>query len=240
MTTLAEIIQQAYRDANLIPIGSNPTTAEGVEGLERLQVIVKSVLGMEGGEGLSAFPIGSNNLTHGSVPTVPDYLPLNVRLVCNLAAATTLYLNPYPQDGSRVAVADASENFNTYNLTLNGNGRLVNSATTAVLSTNGTSVQYFYRDDLGDWVLIGSLASGDAMPFPEEFDDMFVIMLAMRLNPRNAQSVSQESVAMMERSREQFRARYSQTVNTPSDLAVRRLSFSNRYSGASLDNGGLM
>lgn len=227
-TLVSDIIQQAYRDGNLIPIGATVTSAESTEGLKRLQVLILSVLGHEGGEKLSAFPVGNNNVTNPTdwVPTVnsTDYLPLNVRVVANLEAAQTLYLNPKPQDGSRLAVIDASANFATYNLTLNGNGRKVDGGTTDVLSTNSQSIQYFYRADLGDWKVITTLATSDEMPFPEEFDDFFVILLAMRLNPRNSQPMSQESAAMLERAREQFRSRYSQIINTPADLGVLNLS----------------
>lgn len=223
MTTLGDIIQQGLRDGNIIPIGSTPTAAEVTEGLKRLQVIISSVLGNEAGEGLSPFAIGDNNInTAGWVPSIPTYVPLNVRLVCNLTAAQTLYLHPQPQDGSRLAIIDASGNFATYNLTLNGNGYLVAGGTTDVRTTNGEAAQYFYRADLGDWIEITTLDDSDDMPFPEEFDDMFIVLLAMRLNPRNAQQVSQESMLMMERSRDQFRARYSQTIPTPADMGVLR------------------
>ncbi len=234
MTLISEIIQQGYRDSNTIPIGSTPTAAEIAEGLKRLQVIILSVLGMEAGEQLSPLPIGNNNVSQPTdyVPEPPAYLSLNVRLICNLVAATTLYLNPNPQDGSRLAVIDASGNFATYNLTLNGNGRNVNGGATDVRDTDNESVQFFYRADLGDWVEIGALAAADEMPFPVEFDDLFVVMLAMRLNPRNAQKLSEESAAMMERSRDQFRARYSQIINTPADIAVR-----SRFGWGNINNG---
>jgi len=241
MTLLSDIIQQGYRDANIIPIGSSPSTNELAEGLKRLQVLILSVLGMEGGEKLTALPIGNNNVTEPSdfVPDPPLYLPLNANLVCNLTEATTLYLHPKPQDGSRLGVIDASANFATYNLILNGNGRKIDGATTTTLTTNSQATQYFYRADLGDWVEITSLASSDEMPFPIEFDDLFVIMLAMRINPRNAQKISEESVMIMERSREQFRARYAQSIATPADLAVLRLSrqtFPNgQYGGSWVD-----
>ena len=222
MTLLSAIIQQGFREANIIPIGATPSTNELAEGLKRLQSLILSSLGMEGGEQLSTLPIGNNNVTQPStfVPEPPAYLPSNVRLLCNLTAARTLYLNPNPQDGARLAVVDASANFNTYNLTLNGNGRKVDGGTTDVLSTNSQSIQYFYREDLADWKVISALASSDEMPFPEEYDDMFVIMLALRLGPRNNQKIPQESVVMMERSRDQFRARYAQIVATPADPAV--------------------
>lgn len=222
MTLLSAIIQQGYRESNLIPIGVSPSVNELAEGLKRLQSLILSVLGMEAGEALQPLPIGNNNVSQPSahVPDPPAYIPANVRLICNLTSAQTVYLHPRPQDGARLAVIDASGNFATRNLTLNGNGRLVDGAATDVLSTNGQSIQYFYRADLGDWKAISALASSDEMPFPEEFDDLFVIMLAMRLAGRNNAKLSQESVASMERSREQFRARYSQTVVTPADPGV--------------------
>lgn len=236
MTLVSDIIQQAYRDANLIPIGNDPSTDESAEGLKRLQVLILSVLGTEGGEQLQALPVGNNNVSTPAdwVPTAPDYLPLNVRVIANLEAAQTLYLNPKPQDGSRLAIVDASANFATYNLTLSGNGAKVDGGTTDVLSTDSQSIQYFYRADLGDWKVITTLATSDEMPFPEEFDDLFIILLATRLNPRNSQPLSQESLMMMERSREQFRARYTQIINTPADLGVRNVG---RSTGGSIYNG---
>jgi hypothetical protein len=77
-----------------------------------------------------------------------------------------------------------------------------------------------YRADLGDWKKVVPLVSTDEWPWPEDFDDMFVCMLAMRLAPRNSQALPQESVAAMKRSREQFRARYKQIINTPSEPAL--------------------
>lgn len=241
MTLVSDIIQQAFRDANLIPIGASVTSAESTEGLKRLQVLILSTVGNEAGEKLTAYPIGNNNVSEPSdwVPDPPSFLPLNVRLVCNLAGATTLYLHPKPQDGSRLAVIDASANFATRNLTLNGNGRKVDGGTTDVLSTNSQSIQYFYRADLGDWKVLTTLATGDEMPFPEEFDDLFVIMLSMRLNPRNSQQTSQESIMMLERVREQFRARYAQVIPTSADLAVVRLNRPTTYSSYGVGGGSI-
>lgn len=240
MTILSDIIQQAYRDANLVPIGTDTTTtAEKAEALKRLQVIILSVLGQEMGEGLQSFPIGDNNVTTSWVPTVPSYIPLNTRLVCNLTAAQTVYLHPDPQDGSRVALVDASGNFATYNLTLDGNGRTIDGSATDVRDTDSETAQWFYRADLGDWTPVEPLVAADEMPFPVEFDDLFIIMLAMRLNPRNAQVVSQESATMMERSRAQFRARYMQKIATPSDLAVLNLG-RRSFGGGNYRNGWML
>lgn len=223
MTLVSAIIQQGFRDANLIPIGSSPTTNESDEALKRLQVIISSTLGNEAGEILQPFQVGTNGVNASwIVPSVPTWLPINVRLVCNLSSAQTLYLNPQPQDGSRIGVIDTSGNFATNNLILNANGRLIESAASVTLSANSLAREWFYRADLGNWARVTDLATSDEMPFPQEFDDLFIVSLAMRLNPRNAQQTSQESVNMMDRSRAQFRARYSQTIPTAADIGVLR------------------
>lgn len=225
MTLVSDIIQQAYRDANLITIGNNPTANESTEALKRLQVLILSTLGTEAGEQLSALPVGNNNVSQPDdwVPDPPEFLPPNVRLVCNLQSATTLYMPPNPQDGARLAVIDASANFATHNLTLNGNGRKVDGGTTDVLSTNSQAIQYIYRADIGDWKAFATLATSDEMPFPEEFDDLFIGKLALRLAPRNSAPYTQEQMASMEEALEKFRARYSQTVPTPCDIGVLNL-----------------
>jgi hypothetical protein len=46
------------------------------------------------------------------------------------------------------------------------------------------------------------------MPFPTEFDDYFIIALALRLAPRHSARLGPDSVAMLERARSQIRARY--------------------------------
>ncbi len=249
MTLLSEIIQQSYRDGNLIPIGTDPSTNEIAEGLKRLQVLIGSALGNEAGEKLAALPLGNNNIAapQGWPSNTETWatrpLPINVRLICNLSSPLSVNAPIYPQDGSRMAAQDESANFTTNNLTIVGNGRLVEGATSVTLSTNSERREWFYRADLGDWKRITSLASTDEMPYPEEFDDLFVTMLALRLNPRNSQSLSKESAAAMERSREQFRSRYSQIINTPADLATRNLSrqtYNNFYAGRGNINNGWM
>lgn len=249
MTLLSDIIQQAFREGNLIPIGASPTAAETAEGLKRLQVLIGSVLGNEAGEKLTTLPIGNNNVVapegypnNGQTWAITP-LPLNVRAVCNLSSAQTINAPWKPQDGSRFGVQDISSNFATYNLTIKPNGRLIEGSTSnIVLNTDDIMREWFYRADLGDWKRVTSLTAADQMPYPEEFDDLFVIMLAMRLATRNSQQISQESIAAMERSRDQFRARYAQTICTPADIATRNMSrqtYPNYYSspGFNIYNG---
>jgi hypothetical protein len=89
-----------------------------------------------------------------------------------------------------MAAVDALGNFASSNLTINGNGRLIEGATSVTLNVNGTARQWMYRADTGNWVRISSLAAGDEMPFPQEFDDYFQVRLALRLVSRHSTSLA--------------------------------------------------
>lgn len=241
MALVSEIIKDAFREANLIPITQSPTLDEQAEALRLLNRFVRSIFGNEAGDKLQSFAVGSLNVvTTTQLPifdfTTPNYVPLNARLMVNINAATSVNLHPDPEDGSRIAVVDVAGNFNTFNLTLRGNGRGVDTATTAVLNTASLRKEWFYRADLGSWMTINDLTISDKFPFPAEIDDFFVIGLAMRLNPRNGASVDEQSLARYQKQRNVFRSRYTQTIETQSEEGLLRLTSSRNYRGAtSLD-----
>lgn len=203
MSLASEIITRAYRESALIAIVSTPTAAEAAEGLSLLNSLILSTIGNEAGTELPDIPIG------GQFDRSPSqYLVGNARLILNLGAAKSIRLDPQPHDGQRVAIADAKGNLASANLTLDGNGRRIEAALTVVLATNSMNRQWMYRADTGNWVRLTELVAGDTMPFPVEFDDYFIVSLALRLNPRHRQALAQESIAALERSRSQLRARY--------------------------------
>lgn len=177
MTTVSQIIADAYRESNLKAIGTTPTDEENAEALPRLQSLVSSMLGNEAGVKLSVIPIGRNNINRPSgwpyytgTPFVDWFVPLNVRLALNLDSAEEVNLHPMPQDGSRFAIADLSGNLATNNLTVNGNGRTIEGADTLVLNTSEIKEEWFYRDDTGDWSRVTNLTLDDPMPYPQDFD----------------------------------------------------------------------
>lgn len=229
MTLVSQIIVDAFRQSNLLAIGASPTSAQETEALRYLNRIVKSVFGNEAGEQLQTFPLGSNNIDRpagypwwGNAPPADWYVPKNQRLVLNLTDSTTIYLHPKPDPGSRIAVVDISDNLATYNLTIDGNGRSIEGSSSITLSTNGTEKEWFYRDDLGDWVLYSELDTTDQFPFPLEFEEYFIALLAMRLNPAYGAQMDGQSVAVMNRVRSQLKARYSQKIQTRSEEALLR------------------
>jgi hypothetical protein len=244
MAYVYEIIKDAFREANLIAITQNPTLDEQTEALRLFNRFVKSIFGNEAGDKLQSRLVGTGNVvTTTALPTYtytsPNYIPLNSRLVCNLTTPTSLNLHPDPEDGSRIGVVDASSNFSTNNLTLVGNGRTLDGSVTTVLNTNGIQKEWFYRADLGNWLTISSLQLNDTFPFPLDFEDMFVIGLSMRLNPRNGAAMDEQTVAAYKRARSLFRARYTQSIQQASEDGLVRLSGTrlNRTSADLNENG---
>jgi hypothetical protein len=186
------------------------------------------------GEPLQPIAIGRGNIaTEESVQLYWDnfnyyYLPSNSRLQANLTEATSVNLPPQPNDGARVAVVDNSGNLATNNLTLVGNGRLIEGGTSVVLSTNNLQREWFYREDTGTWNRLSALELDSESPFPIEFDDILILGLAMRINPRQGVTMDPQSQSYMMDIRRIFRARYAQHTEVPSELALIRTT-GNRY-----------
>lgn len=205
MTLASEAIDRAYREVNLIAAGANAPTVQQTEALTLLNGILSATFGFAAGEELRDLNIGGEYDESWALNT---YAPENVRLVLNLGAARTISLHPQPYEGQRLAVADAGANLATYPLTLDGNGRRIETTATLVLNTSSLAAQWFYRADTGNWQRLELLEVGDDLPFPVEFDDYFVILLAMRLSPRHGRELMQSSAVWLDSMSTQLQARY--------------------------------
>lgn len=219
MTQVSDIIRQALRETNVVSITQDSNPTETQEGLVRLQALVLSTLGNEVGYIMEDWNIVSaTGVTKPSgVPlTAPQAaawtVPPNARLVCGLTESTTLALDPQPQDGQRFSAVDALKVFASAPLVVDPNGRKIEGEPSPkVVSEENAAYQWLYRADVADWKLIDPLGLEDEFPFPTDFDDYFIISLAMRLNPRYGQSLAPESATRLEQQRQQFIVRYSQT-----------------------------
>ena len=230
MTITQQIITDAYRASNLIGVGESPDLAQQDEALRYLNRIVKSALGNEVGDILNSFPIGRKDISRpagypwwNDTPDNDWFVPKNTRLMCNLDNPVEVFLHPDPDDGSRLGAIDVPGNFSTNPLTIHGNGRLIEGATSVVLNVDETDKEWFYRADLGSWMLYSPLGIADDFPFPEEFDDFFVILLAVRLNPSYNTSIDAQGKEIFERSSRQFKARYTQNIQVRSELGLIRM-----------------
>lgn len=245
MTTISQIITDAYREGNLIAVGATPTTAEQTEALRLLNRLVASYFGSEFGEDLTDLALGKGGVDTGKefVAFLDDYpdivVPSNTRLVLNLEAADTVTLPATPMNGERFAVTDASGNLATYNLTVEGNGRMIEGASTLTLSEDGLDRSWFYRADISEWKRLSTLELTDESPFPSEYDDFLIIGLAIRLNPRHGVAVDPQSMMQFGKLKSRFMAMYSQKKEVPVELALQLIGLPfGAYSSTTLFNLG--
>jgi hypothetical protein len=196
----SSLISDAYRESNLVPLVGTLTTAEQAEGLRLLNNLVLSVMGNEVGQALTDIQIGGGFDQAGLCnPWVPE----NARLIVEQSQGISLH--PQPYDGQRLGVAG---DFSGDSMTISANGRKIENTATITLSADGIARQWLYRADLGNWTRVSELVASDTFPFPQEFDDFFIVSLALRINPRHRQAMAGESAEALKRGRDQIRARY--------------------------------
>lgn len=231
MATIRQIVEDAFRESGIYAVDDTVSTADFTEGLRRLNVLYNGLFAAELGEPMTTVNYDQSGLTNTyaidqNVKSTIDsaYVPSNTRLLLNLSSATTIYLNPNPRDGARVGIVDNAGNLNTYNLILNGNGRKIESAASVTLNTASLARHWFYRADTGNWVKMTDFVDGDSSPLPTEFDDLLILLLAVRINPRHGAETSAESVEILKRIRRIFRTRYRQNSEQEVELGMRRLT----------------
>lgn len=232
MTTALEIIEDAFRECNITPLGAALSDNMAAEGFRRLKALISSALGDDIGAPLKDWPVGVENYNtsmQGWNSNDWSRPRANVRLVLNSGAADVVYMPFQPEDGARLGVVDSAGTLATNNLTLDGNGRRIEGAGTVTLNEDSLAREWFYRADLGDWVRVTELADTAAdMPFPTEFDDYWVMRLAMRLNPRYGRTMKDENKARLAEVTNQIQARYAQKRDVhcePGALQMNRMSY---------------
>lgn len=215
---VSEAITAGYREADIITIGTEPTEDEYAEALGRLNDFRLKLFGSEFGENLEDWPVPTptgvgvpENLVSPDLSSTFYLMPrVNSRLLVKVTANTTIKFPENPTDGSRVMFRDVGST--SVDVTLDGNGRLIDGQATQVDTPqmfNGK--QWFYRADLGSWQVVATLALTDTLPLPEEYNDLFICYIAIRMSPRNAQAASDDTKGLFKELLKQAKARYRQT-----------------------------
>jgi hypothetical protein len=249
MTTATEIITQAFREANILPIGKSPTEAQFTEALPRLNNFISWLFGTELGEFMYDWPVAPNRTAPvaADFPLLPEdnslranqwpYAPNNARLLVNRASPTTVYLPFRPNPGALLGLVNVGS---TTTFTINANGRLIEGSPTLALNmTETTTLRWIYREDLASWTRVTELALTDESFLAPEFDDLLICALAVRLAPRFGQEALPETTAIYAASLDKMRKRYAQTVpmtGTYDPTMETRQSYDGEYWG---DEGAL-
>jgi hypothetical protein len=226
MTTIAQIITDAYQANNLIALSAIPTAAEQATALRVVNRIFSSLFGNELGDKLADAMLDSTGITYPdysySYPINKQNIRANTRVINVSTISSTINMPENPQPGCRVSFVDISNQIATNPITVDGNNRLIGAASTFSLSTNLQTIDWFYRDDLVSWQKVTSLALTDDFPLPGEFEEVFIALLSIRLDPMVQYSMPQETSFLMKQMVRKLRARYRQTMEQPSELGLLR------------------
>lgn len=227
MTTAREIIKQAYRESNVLIIGATPTDDQNDEGLAKLNALISSALGFTAGEGYTHWPVGTegvDEINAGWSSTDWSMPPVNVRMMVTTTEEQTITLPPFPNNGARIAVIDVTETGGSRNMTIEGNGRLIEGAASITFDLEDVNMEWLYRDDIATWVLLASLDIDDDMPFPIRYDQFFETRLAMRFNPRYGRTMDQQTLAVLNEASNQLKAEFRQKIPSRTDPGVTAMS----------------
>lgn len=210
---VADICRKAYRETILLSETEFPTPTQAKEILNVYNELIASLYGTTVGERLQDWPLGSFGRDAPQQPALPDPSILNqpwlnARLIVLNTGAYTVYLDGKPQDGARYGILDPYSRLAANPVTLDGNGRPIEASATLLLNTNGLTREWMYRADLGQWVKLSTLAATDTHPFPAVFDQMFRIMLSMRISPRFGATIDDTTQSIVQSGFRDFKARY--------------------------------
>lgn len=217
MTLVGSIIEDAFRESNIVGETNDPTPVQAREALRLLNQLFATIYGDEAGEMLQDWPLGnfgreSPLYNLGWTDEQINRPIINSRMLVLNEQAKTIYLTLQPQDGSRMGIADPFARLASVPVTIDANGRTIEGSATLLLDTNGLYQEWFYRADLGNWMRLTNVTSGDEMPFPADFDLFFILLLAMRINPRYGRTMDPQSERIFKSERRKFVARYLQSL----------------------------
>lgn len=239
--TSANIIQRAYREGNLIPIGTDPTDAEQTETLGIYQDMVGGFIGNDLGQLLGSWelPPSPTSQFPSRYPLYPQRTPLvndqnlvnnppaNVRVITNAGIQGDLYFPPQPSDGARMALVNVGADFATYPLTIQGNGRLIEGAASLTISAALTApILWFYRGDTANWTRVSPIELTSESPLPDNFNEFLICALAIRRAPGYNKEPNAATVATYEKGHRLLKTTYRQyQPGAPMPLAWRMNSW---------------
>lgn len=215
MSTLSSIVNRAFRESQILDINRQPSTEQANEALTLLTGIISRRIR----PAVQTLWLGNtSSIKEQQGVTLKNFtrfvddkaIPQDSYVNLVVERSYSVLLPPSPGDGARLTFIDVGNNLASFPLTLVGNGNLVAGNPTAELGTNGQVYSIMFRRDIAQWIVVTPLVGTSQMPFPEEFDDLFSIELAIRINPRYGKEISGVTAEIYQDIRSRFMSRYMQ------------------------------
>jgi len=231
MTQIKDLIQAAYRETNIIPVGASPSSNEETEALflfnrvfsETVQLIEKNSLPY--GVVDDTTKLNDNgNISVLSNRNVQVIKPSNVSLEFPL----------YPAEGDRIIVEISKAGVAPVSpVTLISGPVWEIDNYSAPITDPSFLGKWVFVSTKGGWKSLGEFSKNDDFIFPSEFDDFFTLRLAARLAQRNGEALSELAIIEMQRRERDFlkiyRDRRGQQEELPLSLVRSSLSSSRFY-----------
>lgn len=172
MATLADIVTDALRRLAVIREGAAVNDYQMRVGLQGLNDLLNTLPNRGVGEVLQTERVDASYAVRA-----PSILHVMA------SSGVTVTLPKQPKDGYRVRIVDVGTGFATSPVTVARNGWLIDGVSgDAILDTDGQSVEYFFRAELGDWKsLTTPLAQAADLPYPAAHDSDFKALLAVEI-----------------------------------------------------------
>lgn len=196
MTLCSEIVRRALTEIRVLGVGRTPRAAEGEDGMSSLTALISGLLGNGIGQDLDDLAV-----------TASEEIDVNTRCLVTATASLTITLPEEPVNGDRFQIIDIGGNIATYPLTVDRNGRRIESASSNLtLNTNSLDRSWIYRGDIASWERVTTLVATDPLPFPD--DEAFIYELAWRLAPGYGAAFTAEQADNRQTSWRRLMARY--------------------------------
>ena len=209
--TVRDVIKRAGRMHGCWASGDEPDADEAMDALISYNSMKRALFGTVIGPRLSPrrAPGGACQAESGGEYQIPP-------------VAYTITAPPNPRSGARFGVVDAGLNFSAQPCTVLGNGQLVNgSPGVQSLTANGQSVRFWFRGDIGDWVIEGD---AEGLDTPIEFPDSLIAylpnMLAMVIAAEYGSDLRQDVIAGAQEGRAAFARAYARRGRSPFDAPL--------------------
>lgn len=111
------------------------------------QVTIKQVKGLSGALASKMNADGSNMVAKIRIITDSSTILASNDVVCIVSrtSATTVTLPVSPDTGKIVVIKDGNGNAETYNITIQGNGRMIDGVPSKIINTNYASLTLVYN-----------------------------------------------------------------------------------------------
>jgi len=212
MATLRATITLALRRLGVLGPGQRPDAQQEEDAVAAANRLLRGLVGL----GVS-HPVRHVE-TDQSLQLSPDWPA--TRILCTVGGLT-IALPPRAADGARIIILDVSGAAAASPITVTSDGvKIEGAASPLSLNTAGVDRALMFRADLGDWRRISDLTIDDVLPFPDDLEDAWTLILMNACESVFDAEMRPNDARLITPAMKRFRARYMAPMPMRPDSAL--------------------